>query len=371
MGEPWFIKHKPMKFTDLEFVDDSGFKILAWLKHARKGSILGVYGPVGCGKTSLVYAAAKALGYSVVEFNSIKEEELKILGTVSSVDSAKQLLLVDEADTLSPILPRKFFNLHSPVIFTSTNFIPKDIETLKILPSGSDIILSIIKRILKSEVVSMDDRFIVRLCELCNYDVRSVINYCQAFSKTPELKDITLVEKVVYKSITAICRLILSRRMPLAELEKIYSENVMNLCVTSVLENSTDPNVLRSIESISEISALPDKFAFMSLDSLNRIRSDFVYKKEEVPNLRNEHGNENPIHFLPLYQRNLHCPKSVLHLQEIFMKYQIKDLSLIDQQIKDYVEWKEIKRRVFRYKYSFGSSSAVKQDMNLKELMNI
>jgi len=371
MTQPWFIKYKPTKFTDMSFIDDSGFKMLSWLKLAQKGSILALCGGVGRGKTCLVYAAAKALKYRVVEYNTIEGTELKNISGAQSVDGLRPLILVDEADIPHSGIPRKFFNLALPVIFIFTSFVPREIETLKMSALSCELIVDIIRKILKSEGYWLEDRLVLRLCELCDYDVRSVINYCQAFVKTPAAKDLNLIEKVTCQSITSTCRSVLSRRMPLNELEKIYTEKILKLCVSSALENSKDPNLLRSIESISEIAELPEKFRFLSIDGVNRLRSEFIYKREDTPICTNGHGHENPMHYLPLYNRNLQDRQSIKHLQQIFTMYKVKELSEIDQEIMEYVEWSEIKSRAFKYKHVLGSSSAVKRDISLKELMGI
>lgn len=66
-SDPWFIKHKPKRFTDLLFANDVHLKSLDWLKTYTAGSILHITGPTGSGKTCLVYLIAKVYKYTVVE----------------------------------------------------------------------------------------------------------------------------------------------------------------------------------------------------------------------------------------------------------------------------------------------------------------
>lgn len=368
---PWFIRHGPVKFTELKFFDDSGFKALEWLKNAQKGYILNIYGPVGCGKTSLVFSIAKALKYKVIEYESIQQEDLKTIGKYKSFENLKPLILVDESDITFNFNLQKFYGLNVPVILTSTNLINKDINYIKVQIPNSEIILNTARNILRQENRVLDDRFILRLCEVCNYDFRLVINYCQVFSKSPNIKDLDIVDKVASQSITSMCRTILNKRLSLLGLESIYSEKLMNLCLSSAFENNCDFTLLKSIQQISEFSEYPEKFKFASIDELNKIRADFIYKKEDP--LQNEkfHGHEDPIHFLPLYNRNMHDSKSILHLQAIFNKYQIEPETVIDKEIKDYIGFTTVESRIFKFRYNMGSSSAVKRDITLKDLLNI
>ncbi|ELA40998.1 uncharacterized protein VICG_01957 [Vittaforma corneae ATCC 50505] len=368
---PWFIKYRPSKFTELYFPDDSGFKLLQWLRNAQQGSILNLFGAVGTGKTSLVYAVAKALKYRVIEYDTIQDKDPKDVGKSKSIEGLKPLILVNESDVPISVVHQKFHNLNAPVIFTTSNTLARDVESLKIHSPSSEIILNSVRSILKSENRWLDDRFILRLCEACSYDFRSVINYCQVFSRSSEIKDLAMVEKIASQNITSACRLILSKRMSLRELETLYSEKLLDLCLSSVLENSKDVGLLKAIESVSELASFPERLKFLSIDGLNKLRSDFIYKKEDALPAENFHGHEDPLQYLPLYHRNLQNKQSVLHLQAIFNKYQIKDLPAVDQEIKDHIGLTSIDTRVLKYKHSLGSSSAVKRDISLKELLDL
>lgn len=368
---PWFVKHRPSKFTELCFSDESGLRLLEWLRGAQEGSILNLFGAIGAGKTCLVHAAAKALKYKVVEYDTIHDRDPRDVGKSRRLDGLKPVLLVDESDIPISIFLQKFSNLKVPVIFATSCTLVKDAESLKMQSPTGDIILHAMRKILKSESRWLDDRLILRLCEACSYDFRLVANYCQVFSRSPGIKDPAIVDKVVSQSMASLCRSVLSKRMTLWELEKIYSEKLLDMCLSSVLENNNDSNMLRAIEQASEASSLPEKFKFLAMDGLNRLRSEFVYRKEDTPLAGSFHGHEDPLQYLPLYHRSLQNKQSVLHLQAIFSRYQVQDLSAADQEIRDCIWLTSIDTRVLKYKYSLGSSSAVKRDISLGELLSL
>lgn len=369
----WFIKHKPRKFTELLFSDDNGFKILSWLENAKRGSVLNIYGSVG--KCCILHSAAKALRYNILEYETLKD--LKTLNG-RNLDGESNLLLVYESDMVSGTTPQKILNqnITIPVVFITSNTIiinpQTKVEFIKIQALRYDVILHVVKKILKAESKTLSNTLILHLCDLCNGDIRSIINYCQLYSQCNiQATDLRMIEKVTVPTITSICRSLLSKRMRLKQLENLYSEKAVNMCLRSVLENSKDQNVLKTIESISELSLYPEQFRFLSLDHLNKVTSEFIYKKEEEICIKNTHGHENPLQFLPLYDRKLQNRESVLHLQEIFRTYNIKDLSDIDREIYEYIDTKPIDIRVFKYKYNFGSSSSVKRDISFKEFLDI
>lgn len=368
---PWSEKHRPKKFTELHFSDDAGLKLLSWLSKAGKGSVLNLCGSLG--KTCLVYTAAKALNFNVINYDTTKDLNN---ATQKNVNSLKNLLVVDESEMLTATTPQKIanMNLQIPIIIVTSNSVFPNtqpaVDTIRISSLGYDTILKTSKHVLKVEKKSLNDKFILRLCEWCNGDIRSVINYVQLYSSCEdETKDLRIIERTAIPSITSACRSIFNKRLSLNDLSKLYSEKMLRLCLRSALEKSNDTNVLKAIESISELSMLPENFRYLSLDFLNRINSDFVYIKEEDINITNKHGHEDPLNFLPFYHRNLQNTDCIKHLQAIFKAYKIEKLAGIDKEINDYVEMKSVNSNTFKYKYNFGSSAAVRKDVSLKEFL--
>ncbi len=67
----WVEKYRPKKIEDVTGNDEAKALFLEWLKnkrHTKKAVLL--YGPAGVGKTTLVQAAARELGFSIIEMNA-------------------------------------------------------------------------------------------------------------------------------------------------------------------------------------------------------------------------------------------------------------------------------------------------------------
>lgn len=371
MGSPpWFIKHRPVRFTELCFSDETHFEVLEWLRDFQKGSVLHITGGCGTGKTSLVHSVAKALRYNVVEYADTKVEHVGQLNFAKTLDNAPNLLLIDEGDAPSMGLLHRLRSLDLPVVITSTSLLLKDFTVLRVGKPNSEQILAAVKSILRKEGLSLDSRIVLRLSETCNFDFRAVINYCQLFSTGHEIKNLKTIERISSTNIFAACKSVLGRRMRLLELESLYSPRVPALCLASIMEGGSAGG-LRCFEALSEVSALPEGYQFLVLDPLNRVRNEFVYKKEETVEVSNRHGHEDPANFLPLYKRDLRNRASVLHLQKIFELYKIEGLSDLDREIKEFVDFTSIERKTFRYRFNPGSSSAVRRDTTVKEIMEI
>lgn len=367
MDSPWFVKHRPSRFTELYFSDETHFRALEWLRSCEGKSILHITGGYGSGKTSLVYSVARALGYNVVEYADVREQHLSSSRTLSN---AQNLLLVDEGDAPNIGTLHRLAETRLPVVVTSTSLFLRDITTLKVGRPSSDHVLDAVKSIMRKEGVSLDSRIILRLSEMCCHDFRAVMNYCQLFSNGYQLKDLKTIERVSSANLFATCKTILGKRTGLTELERLYSPKALALCLSSIGEDA-GVDRLKCFESLSDISMLPDKYQFLVLDPLNRIRCEFVYRKEETAEPSGRHGHEDPVHFLPFYKRDLQRKASVLHLQRIFETYRIEHLTSLDREIRDFVDFTPIEKRAFRYKFNIGSSSAVRRDTTVGEIMEM
>ncbi len=105
-----------------------------------------IYGPIGCGKTSSVYALAKELDYEVLEINSSdlrNAENIKTfldsaLGQMSLFFRPK-IVLIDEIDNVSgvqdrgclPTLIKAVENSHFPVVLTANDIEDSKFKELK------------------------------------------------------------------------------------------------------------------------------------------------------------------------------------------------------------------------------------------------
>lgn len=366
MKEPalWVAKYRPKKFTELLFSDETHFKALKWLKNSKRGSVLHITGNPGIGKTSLVHCIARALRYNIIEMGDIKIDNIKEIPTRSHMNNVLNLLLVDEPD-ITPNILHNLLGVNVPVIIISCNFYSKNVETIKIRRPSNEMILNYTNKVLKMENTSVDSRVILKFIESCNYDFRSVLNYCQLVKSSP--KGIKIADRNVF-NIFKICSSILNQRMKFNDFESVYSENIANLCLNSVIENSKSSNSLKLFIEFSEISEMKESFQFIFLDKLNETKCNFSYSKYKNPEPIKK---DFRLDFFPFYERSLQSHEKIKHLQEIFEKYNIKKLSGIDLEIKNYKDMSFIKKGMFRYKYNQGSSSAPKRDITISEILDI
>lgn len=365
----WFIKHRPIKFTEILCSDDTHFQALKWLKQCKNGGILHISGDYGIGKTSLALAVAKIFKYNVLNLSDINFEHLQVLKKSQSFYNCKNLLLVDENDLPNLGFIKKLASLNIPVIILSQSLYLREYYTLKLKQLSKENILIYIKKILEKEGSYLEPKVIFKLCELCNHDLRSITNYCQLLRNNPQLTDMKILSRLASSNIFRSCKTILSKRLNFLDLESLYSPKIASLCRNSVLENCSSSQTYSALISASEISLLPEKYQFLTLNAINQTSSDFIYKKDEVVMVSLKKGHEDVLNYLQLYKRDLQNMARIIHLQTIFEMYDIQNLSDIDIQIKNFINFNSIKVPEFKYKYNLGSSAAIKRDVSLKEVL--
>lgn len=71
---PWTEKYRPRRILDVAGNEEAKKKYVAWInswvrgKPTKKAALL--YGPPGCGKTSIVFATAQEFNWELIELNA-------------------------------------------------------------------------------------------------------------------------------------------------------------------------------------------------------------------------------------------------------------------------------------------------------------
>src|SRR3990167_8748089 len=109
---PWTRKHQPKSFGEVVGQSEAAEALIKFVrdfdakKSKKKAALL--YGPVGCGKTSSVYAVAAELGLEVLETNASDFRNADGINSVAgaasrqmSLFSKGKVILIDEIDGLA------------------------------------------------------------------------------------------------------------------------------------------------------------------------------------------------------------------------------------------------------------------------------
>ncbi len=197
---PFTIRHRP-KTTSEIYGQDTAVKLLKnWIINfkSQKAKAALVYGPTGCGKTSLPYALANELGLEIIEVNASdfrNKEQINLkLGSAikqQSLFSKGKIILVDEVDGLSgrkdfggmQALTSLIDNSTFPIIATAADPWDKKMKTLRkksllvqLNPLDFKTIQSVLKKICIREKIKYDDQALTALSMKVAGDIRAAIN---------------------------------------------------------------------------------------------------------------------------------------------------------------------------------------------------
>ncbi|KAF7683841.1 Replication factor C large subunit [Astathelohania contejeani] len=393
----WSERHRPKKFTDLVFEDNIHIEIVRWLSMWKPGdySIL-LTGPTGVGKTSLVHIMANMLGYNVVEYNASIERNHKIIKEIMSssgqisLHNKKNLVLIDEIDGISSDvnfinqLVKESSRLTFPIIFTSNgfyNFSSKNIKIFNIKKPSLNNVRFGLKPILEKENIKIDNLKLDNLIKESNYDFRSIINTLQL--KLPPNKNYVMIPNsfsVAIKVFKSNLKVTTPTNISYFDyLSILYSPMVHKLCFESYLKNISLANVNEISDANFYHEYLPAEYEFLCMDKYNKHcrRNDFenlellkplsidkriqtrfspyVYYTEIRPFLKQ-------ITKIKIHEETVNYLKDVI-------KYYGKEL-FDDEWIVKVQGFRSIKSKKFKFTYKEGSSSAVKRDLKIIELLN-
>ncbi|MCS7107965.1 MAG: replication factor C large subunit [Sulfolobales archaeon] len=206
---PWVIKYRPKKLGDVvnqeKAKEELSTWIELWLKEVPKERAVLLYGPPGCGKTSMSEALANEYGLDFIEMNASdyrrKVDLDRIARTAAlqrSISGRTKLILLDEVDGISgtadvgaleTILEIIKITVN-PIIMTANNpWDPKlrplrdAVKLIEFRKLTKTDVRKVLIRICGEERLSCDDDAIDFIAERCEGDLRSAINDLEAVAE--------------------------------------------------------------------------------------------------------------------------------------------------------------------------------------------
>ena len=222
----WVEKYRPKKIEDVVGNEEAKASFTEWLKnkgHTKKAVLL--YGPPGVGKTALVNATAKEVGFTIIEMNASDTRSEKAINEVAkpatsyvaldsfSAESKGNILFLDEVDGISGNSDRGGVrailkiveNARVPVIMAAN-----DPEISKLRPLKKvcllvrfqqiriPLIIALLQKICSLEQVKTEFEALERIAQNSRGDMRSAINDLQSLSE--ENRTLTLQDTVMLNS---------------------------------------------------------------------------------------------------------------------------------------------------------------------------
>ncbi|HIP56585.1 MAG TPA: replication factor C large subunit [Ignisphaera aggregans] len=205
---PWIIKYRPKRIAEVVNQEDAKAKFVEWLKkwpNVSKRAVL-LYGPPGCGKTSLVEAAAHEFGYELVEMNAsdfrrksdIERVAKRAASAHSLFGAKKKIVLLDEVDGIAgredagglEAILQLIKTAGAPIVMTAND--PWDTR-LKPLRDVSEMIqfrrlskhdvMKVLRRICENEGLVCEEQALEYIAERSEGDLRAAINDLQAIGE--------------------------------------------------------------------------------------------------------------------------------------------------------------------------------------------
>ncbi|HIQ11020.1 MAG TPA: replication factor C large subunit [Pyrodictium sp.] len=207
---PWVIKYRPKRIADVVDQEQAKKLFIPWLQQWLRGrppekkAVL-FYGPAGCGKTSLVEAAAHEYKLELVEMNASdfrRKEDIeriaKVAATQMSLFGRKKIILLDEVDGISgtadkggldAILELINHTKH-PIVMTANDPWDQKLKPLRdaalMIPFNrlpEHAVIEVLKRICEAERIYCEREALVVIAKRSEGDLRSAINDLQAIAE--------------------------------------------------------------------------------------------------------------------------------------------------------------------------------------------
>ncbi|MFZ8855377.1 MAG: replication factor C large subunit [Thermofilaceae archaeon] len=242
---PWTEKYRPRRILDVAGNEEAKKKYVAWInswvrgKPTKKAALL--YGPPGCGKTSIVFATAQEFNWELIELNAsdvrsreaIEARVFSSSRTGSVAGYAGKIILLDEVDGISPredagglqaildLIERSAY----PVVLTANDpWDPKlrplrDVcEVIEFKKLGKRDVVKVLESICAKEGITCDKEVLSAIAENAKGDLRAAINDLQTLAagrKSISLADLQVLgERAEQESMFEVVRTVLTAKTP-------------------------------------------------------------------------------------------------------------------------------------------------------------
>lgn len=263
----WIEKYKPKKLKEYIGNLNELVKIKDWLKHwnKNKSKSMIIFGPTGCGKTTLAYVIAKRFKYNIVEINSSDKriaknlQKFKLLAETNS-PFAKNLILIDDVEVSQDQGFIKFMGellkiTKNPIILTCTDKYERKIATIKRncnsielrYPSKAEL-TNFLHTIIKKEKRKLNKNLINKLIDKSKCDIRFCIINLEFYSIPckNENKQLKLAEKEKKYNIFAGSNLLFDNN--------VSNQEKVNIICTDrfMFENYIDHNSINTSKDLDQ-----------------------------------------------------------------------------------------------------------------------
>ncbi|MGV8168547.1 MAG: replication factor C large subunit [Candidatus Nanoarchaeia archaeon] len=205
MSDIWIKKYMPLNSSEIVGNTDQVAKLKKLiLAYDRGKKPIFVYGGLGNGKTSSVYAIAEELGLELTEINASDTRNSEAITSLlsgvihqGSLFGTSKIILVDEVEGVSgnsdrgglPALLRLIPESKYPIVLIAHDAyvdklkeLRKSSELIEFSPLSSDEILFLLKRICKKEHIDYDEDALSQLSRISGGDARAAINDLQTIA---------------------------------------------------------------------------------------------------------------------------------------------------------------------------------------------